>query len=163
MIHEMTGDILLTKAQAIAHGVAPNDSFDQGLARALREKWPMMHKDYNHYANQTHPRAGELWEWGGFGVRIFNLLTQEGSFEHGAKPGRATLANVNHCLRRLRHALEHQQIKSIALPKLATGVGGLKWSEVQPLIEKHLGDLEAQIYLYTTYRQGVVATEPTGL
>lgn len=38
MIHEVAGDILLTKAQAIAHGVAPNDPFDQGLARALREK-----------------------------------------------------------------------------------------------------------------------------
>ena len=25
MIHETAGDILLTKAQAIAHGIAPND------------------------------------------------------------------------------------------------------------------------------------------
>ena len=36
MIHEVSGDILFTKAQAIAHGISPNDSFDQGLARALR-------------------------------------------------------------------------------------------------------------------------------
>ena len=42
MIHEVSGDILLTKAQAIAHGVSPNDHFDQGLALALREKWPTM-------------------------------------------------------------------------------------------------------------------------
>lgn len=40
MIHEVTGDILLTKAQAIAHGVAPNDHFETGLALALRERWP---------------------------------------------------------------------------------------------------------------------------
>lgn len=37
MIHEVQGDILLTDAQAIAHGVSPNDHFDVGLARALRE------------------------------------------------------------------------------------------------------------------------------
>ncbi len=72
----MSGDILLTKAQAIAHGISPNDPFDQGLALALREKWPIMHKDYRHFSHQKHPHPGDVWEWGGFGVRIFNLLTQ---------------------------------------------------------------------------------------
>jgi len=38
MIHEVSGDILLTRAQAIAHGIAPNDPCDRGLALALREK-----------------------------------------------------------------------------------------------------------------------------
>ncbi len=160
MIFPVIGDILLTKAQAIAHGIAPNDPFERGLAHALREKWPMMHKDYHHYAHQSHPKPGEIWEWGGFGARVFNLLTQEGSFDHGAKAGRATLANVNHCLRRLRHAVETQQIKSLALPRLACGVGGLSWDEVLPLIEKHLGDLSTSVYVYTTYHPGVQATEP---
>jgi O-acetyl-ADP-ribose deacetylase (regulator of RNase III) len=159
MIFPVTGDILLTKAEAVAHGIAPNDTFEQGLAHALREKWPMMHKDYRHYAHQSHPKPGEIWEWGGFGTRIFNLLTQDGSFDHGAKPGRATLANVNHCLRRLRHAVEKQQIKSLALPRLATGIGGLNWDEVFPLIEKQLGDLPTSIYVYTTYHPGMQAKE----
>ena len=159
MISEVSGDILFTKAQAIAHGIAPNDPFTQGLALALREKWPMMHKDYRHYANQTHPRPGELWVWGGFGIRIFNLLTQEGSFDHGSKPGKATLSNINHCLRRLRHEIEKEQIKSLALPRIATGVGGLDWNEVKPLIEKHLGDLKITILVYTRYQPGVQANE----
>ncbi len=160
MIHPVAGDILLSKAQAIAHGIAPNDGFEQGLAHALREKWPMMHKDYRHYSHQTHPKPGEVWEWGGFGARIFNLLTQEGSFDHGAKAGRATLANVNHCLRRLRHAVEKEGLKSLALPRLATGVGGLNWEDVFPLIQKHLGDLPTAVYVYTTYHAGVQAQEP---
>ncbi len=67
MIHEVAGDILLTKAQAVAHGVAPNDHFDSGLALALRENWPAMAKDFRHYAHQTHPKPGELWVWGGVG------------------------------------------------------------------------------------------------
>lgn len=162
MIHQVSGDILLTKTSAIAHGISPNDSFDQGLARALREKWPMMHKDYRHYAHQAHPRPGEIWEWGGFGVRIFNLLTQEGNFDHGGKPGRATVANVNHCLRRLRHALEVQKLKGIALPRLATGVGGLAWTDVLPLIESHLGDLQTPVFVYSQYQGGVQAVE-TGM
>ena len=61
MIYELEGDILLTKAQAIAHGVSPNDHFDAGLALALRELWPNMAKDFRHYAHQAHPKPGELW------------------------------------------------------------------------------------------------------
>ena len=161
MIHEVSGDILLTKAQAIAHGVAPNEHFDNGLALALREAWPAMAKDFRHYAHQTHPKTGELWVWGGVGgIRIVNLLTQEGEHTHGARPGRATVANVNHCLRRLRHEIEKGEIRSLALPNLATGVGGLEWATVMPLIEQHLGDLSIPVFVYVTYHKGQQANEP---
>lgn len=161
MLHEVTGDILLTKAQAIAHGIAPNDHFDKGLALALRERWPAMVKDFRHYAHQAHPKPGEMWVWSGVGgIRIFNLLTQEG--EHGTKtkPGHATLSNVNHCLRQLRHELDKGEVSSLALPRLATGVGGLQWTEVYPLIQKHMDDLSMPIYIYTTYHAGQQTSEP---
>lgn len=161
MIHEVSGDLMLTGAKAIAHGIAPNDHFDSGLALALREAWPAMAKDFRHYAHQAHPKPGELWTWSGAGgVRIFNLLTQEGDITHGSKPGRASVANVNHCLRRLRHELEKGEINSLAMPRLATGVGGLQWNEVRPLIQQHLGDLPLSIYVYTTFHKGQKANEP---
>ena len=164
MIHEVTGDILLSRAQAIAHGIAPNDHFDSGLALALREKWPAMAKDFRHYAHQTHPKPGELWMWGGVGgTRIFNLMTQEGDHSHGARPGKASLANVNHCLRRLKHAVEKEGITSLALPALATGVGGLAWTAVKPLIDENLGDLKIPIYVYSTYQPDRQANEPAEL
>jgi O-acetyl-ADP-ribose deacetylase (regulator of RNase III) len=160
MIHEVSGDILLSSAQAIAHGVAPNDHFDSGLALALREKWPAMAKDFRHYAHQSHPKPGEIWMWGGVGgVRIFCLMTQEGEHTHGTRPGKATLANVNHCLRRLRHALETQNITSLAIPALATGVGGLAWADVKPLIHQHLGDLSIPVFVYATYHANMQANE----
>jgi len=161
MIHEVSGDILLTKAQAIAHGIAPGEHFDSGLALALREAWPAMAKDYRHYASQAHPKPGELWAWGGAGgVRIFNLLTQDGDHSHGTRPGGASTPNVNHCLRRLRHELEKGDIRSLALPRLATGVGGLDWNDVRPLIEQHLGDLKIPVFVYTTFHKGQQADEP---
>lgn len=161
MIHEVSGDILLSKAQAIAHGVAPNDHFDAGLALALREKWPSMAKDFRHYAHQTHPKPGEIWIWSGVGgVRIINMLTQDGDHGHGTRPGRASIANVNHCLKRLRHEIEKEKIESVALPALATGVGGLSWSDVKPLIQQTLGDLQIPVYVYATYHKGQQATEP---
>ncbi len=160
MIQEVSGDILLSGAQAIAHGVAPNDHFDIGLALALREKWPAMAKDFRHYAHQSHPKPGELWMWGGAGgARIFNLMTQEGEHAHGSRPGKATLANVNHCLRRLRHEIDVENITSLAIPALATGVGGLAWADVKPLVEQYLGDLPIPVFVYATYHVGMKAEE----
>lgn len=160
MIHHVTGDILLSKAQAIAHGVAPNDSFSSGLALSLREHWPAMYKDFRHYCQTKHPKSGETWTWGGAeGVRIINLFTQEPAFDHGAKPGKASVENVNHALRELRHLVEAEKFTSLALPRLATGVGGLAWETVSPLIEKHLGDLSIPVYVYTTFQKGQAAGE----
>jgi O-acetyl-ADP-ribose deacetylase (regulator of RNase III) len=160
MIREVTGDLMLSGCQAIAHGVAPAEHFDRGLALDLREKYPSMARDFRHYVKQCHPHPGEIWTWGGFGgVRIFNLITQVGGHGEDDHPGPATEATVNHCLRRLRHELEKGEVKSLALPKLATGVGRLSWEKVRPLITANLGDLQIPIYIYTTYHPGMKAEE----
>jgi O-acetyl-ADP-ribose deacetylase (regulator of RNase III) len=48
MIKYVAGDILLSKSGMIAHGVAPNDDFGQGLALSMRKNWPSMYKDFRH-------------------------------------------------------------------------------------------------------------------
>ena len=160
MIKEVHGDILLSGAQAIAHGVSPNDNFAQGLALALREQWPALYKDFRHYCHTAHPKPGDAWVWGSAdGKRIVNLMTQEAAYGHGEKPGTATLPNVNHALRSLRRIVEAEKLSSLALPKLATGVGRLEWDEVLPLVKEHLGDLKVPVYLYTRYEKGVKANE----
>jgi O-acetyl-ADP-ribose deacetylase (regulator of RNase III) len=160
MIHEVAGDILLSSAAAIVHGVAANDPMDQGLALALHKRYPAMHKDFHHWCHVEHREPGEAWVWGGTnGVRIINLLTQEGGYGHGAKPGKATIKSVNHALRALKKLVLREQFKSIALPRLATGVGGLAWDDVRPLIVSQLGDLDAQIYVYADYLPGKKALE----
>ena len=160
MLIEVSGDILLSQAQAIAHGVAPADHFDRGLALSLRERWPSMYKDFRHYCKVKSPDAGGLWTWGGAdGVRIVSLLTQDPAPGHNAHPGKATEHNVNLALKALRKEIEAQGFDSVALPRLATGVGGLAWEGVAPLIRKHLGDVKIPVFLYTEYHSGVQADE----
>ena len=65
MIYEVEGDILLTSAQVIAHGVAANDPMKQGLAMALHERYPAMHKDFHHWCHQARPEPGAAWIWAG--------------------------------------------------------------------------------------------------
>ena len=161
MIHEVRGDILLSHAQVIAHGVAPDDHFDQGLALSLGGQWPAMVKDFRHFCHTTQPKSGEAWVWSGaMSKRIINLLTHEALQSHGREPGRARTEYVNQALRELRYLLEYDRFTSLALPRLATGAGGLEWDVVRPLVVHHLGELALPIYLYTHYEKGVQAAEP---
>lgn len=162
MIKEVSGDILLSKAQAIAHGVAPHDHFENGLALSLRQEWPSMAKDFKHYCHTHNPKPGSIWAWSGVGgKRIINLMTQEppAGQGHSGHAGSASVPNVNHALHELRKFIVEEGITSLALPRLATGVGGLKWDDVKPLIHSQLGDLNANIYIYTTFVKGTAADE----
>jgi O-acetyl-ADP-ribose deacetylase (regulator of RNase III) len=159
VITKVRGDILLSDAQAIAHGIAPHDHFNQGLALALRERFPAMTKDFRHYCHQQNPKAGHAWLWAGPERVIINLMTQEPAPDNKAHPGKATAHNINHALKELRGIIETEGISSIALPKLATGVGGLEWSDVEPLIEEHLGDLEIPVVIYEVYDKDQKAAE----
>lgn len=160
MLKEVSGDILLSKAQAIAHGVAPGDHFNQGLALSLREQYPAMAKDFRHFCQVSHPKAGDVWVWAGAdGKRVVNLMVQDEAASKQSRPGKATTHNVNVALRKLRQLAEEEGFASLALPRLATGVGGLDWEEIKPLIENQLADLNIPIYLYTTFQSGEQAQE----
>lgn len=89
-----------------------------------------------------------------------NLLTQDGGYGVGNHPGKATESNVNHALRELKKILQKEKCTSVALPRLATGVGELEWKQVAPLILTHLGDLDIPVYVYVVYHSGQKAKEP---
>lgn len=161
MIYEVSGDILLTGARAIAHGVGPHDNFAQGLALSLRERWPAMYKDFRHYCQLRNPKPGELWAWvGADGRRIISLFTQEPPRFKGGHPGRSSLTHLGHCLRQLQSFVIQEGLESLALPRLATGVGGLDWDLVKPELESHLGRLQIPVIIYTTYHPGQAGEEP---
>lgn len=160
MIIEVEGDILLSEAKVIAHGVAANDPMNQGLAKSLHEKLPTMHKEFHRWCHVQHPEPGAVWMWKSEDdVIIVNLLTQDGGYGHGGRPGKATLKNVSHALRELKKIAKKEKFESIALPRLATGVGGLEWKDVQPLVNEQLGDIGIPVFVYSVYHQGVKAKE----
>lgn len=165
MIREVTGDILLSKAHVIAHGIAVQEHFDHGLALALRERWPSMARDYRHAVHGKHLNAGEVWSWAGVDNdgstrNIVNLLTQNMVGDGpAARPGKATVENVHHALKALARHLQATGASSVALPRLATGVGGLNWADVKPLIEQHLKPLGIPVLVYETYRKDQRAEE----
>ncbi|MEI7795343.1 MAG: macro domain-containing protein [Methylococcaceae bacterium] len=160
MIHLVEGDILLSTAHAIAQGVGINDSMDKGLALSLHNLYPAMHKDFHHWCHQNNPDAGEAWAWvSAEGKHVVNLITQENADSHDHRHGVATLGHVQHALKALAKIVVKENLTSLALPRLATGVGGLDWADVLPLIEKKLGDLNIPVYVYETYHADKAAVE----
>lgn len=164
MIHTLEGDLLLSKADLIAHGVAPNDDWKSGLALALRERFPSLHKDFRHYCHQQNPKPGTLWLWQGVDQqgrhwRIANLFTQDAPAHQGGHPGRAKTEHVNHALHELKKLVDKEKVQSLALPRLATGVGGLDWAHVEPLLQAQLGALKIPVYVYAKYVAGQAAME----
>ncbi len=162
MILEVSGDILLSKAKAIGHSVAPLDHFETGLALSLRERYPLMVKDFRHWGHVHHPEPGEVYEWADTeGIRYYSLLIQEASHSNHAHglPGKASLHNLDKCLKNLVKKLEKNAVPSIALPRLATGVGGLSWDDVKPHLYKYLDPLDTRVYIYSQFKKGERAME----
>jgi O-acetyl-ADP-ribose deacetylase (regulator of RNase III) len=52
-----------------------------------------------------------------------------------------------------------KKFTSIALPRLATGVGRLDWNDVRPPIAQHLDPLGIPVIVYTTYHAKQTANE----
>ena len=161
MIKEVSGDILKSSSKVIAHCVAPMDHFDNGLALSLRELYPSMVKDFRHYCHTHNPKPGEIWTWGGVGgIQIVNLMVQEPSMSSkGGHPGKASISHLDHALKELGKFLKKAGATSLAIPKLATGVGGLEWQDVSESIHKHLSDINIPVYVYVTYVKNEKAKE----
>ena len=69
------------------------------------------------------------------------------------------MSHVNHALRELHKIVEKEKLTSLALPRLATGVGGLDWAAVKPLVEQHLGSLKIPVLVYEQFVKGQKAAE----
>jgi O-acetyl-ADP-ribose deacetylase (regulator of RNase III) len=161
MIYKVEGDILLSKAQAIVHGVGVNDPMDKGLALKLRNKYPSLQKDLNRWCYQHDTKPGEAWMWvGQNNVRIVILITHENTESNDHHYDKATLNNIRHALSALVKMVAFEKLTSIAVPRLGTGLGDLDWDDVSPLIENNLGGLDIPVYVYVAYCPGQPANEP---
>jgi O-acetyl-ADP-ribose deacetylase (regulator of RNase III) len=63
--------------------------------------------------------------------------------------GRSKYEDIKSGLAALKNEVLSRNIKSIAIPPLGCGLGGLDWRKVRPMIESTLKDLpEVQVFLY---------------
>ena len=127
------GNIFNSDAHALVNPVNCMGTMGAGLARQFKDKYPAMHQAYLIQCQEHRLRPGRVHVFHHSPSRtIVNLPTKD----HWRNP--STLAHVESGLIALNAALEQHDIRSVAVPALGTGLGGLKWTDVLPLIQKHL-------------------------
>lgn len=139
MIRYTTGNLLEAPAEALVNTVNTVGVMGKGIALMFRERFPINYKRYQQACKAGEVRVGQMFatETGELdGPRwVVNFPTKQDW------RGKSQLKWVVDGLAALRQFIVEHQVRSIALPPLGAGNGGLNWSVVRPQIEQVLGDL----------------------
>lgn len=147
MIHNVTGNILESSAEALVNTVNTMGVMGKGIALQFKKKFPNNYKIYKELCENKELRIGQL------------LVTEEEAMFSGKKiiVNFPTKTNwrlpseyeyISKGLAELKRIIVEKGIKSIAIPPLGAGNGGLDWQRVKQMIIESLSDLNCEIYLY---------------
>ena len=147
MIEYRHGDILHADTEAIINTVNCVGVMGRGIALQFKNAYPDNFKAYVKAckAEQVKPGAMFVFETQQLtGPRyIINFPTKR----HWK--GKSRIEDIVAGLEDLVRVIEDYNIRSIAIPPLGSGLGGLEWQDVKPLIESAVQPLEqVQVVIY---------------
>ena len=148
------GNLLEARVEAIVNAVNTVGVMGKGIALMFKEKYPENFQAYASACRAGEVRVGEMFVTSGGEPNgpkwIINFPTKK----HWRHPSK--LEWVQDGLVALKQVIQEKKIRSIALPPLGCGLGGLQWSVVRPMIEEsleNLSDVETVIYEPTPQHQ----------
>ncbi|MCI4442730.1 MAG: macro domain-containing protein [Lentimicrobium sp.] len=147
MIQYIEGDLLESKAEALVNTVNTVGIMGKGIALQFKNHFPANYKSYAQACKEKQVKAGSLFisediSMLGGKKKIINFPTKT----DWRKP--SEYSYIESGLIELSKYIQDNSVKSIAIPLLGTGNGGLEWNKVKALIEKYLSDLECDIQIY---------------
>ena len=162
MITYTQGNLLEAQADALVNTVNTVGVMGKGIALMFKERFPLNMAVYAQACKQGDVTVGKMFvtETGELmGARwIVNFPTKQ----HWKAPSK--MAWVEEGLLDLRHFIIENNVRSIAIPPLGAGNGGLNWHDVKPLIERILGDLtDVDILIYEPSTQYQNVSKTTGV
>jgi O-acetyl-ADP-ribose deacetylase (regulator of RNase III) len=149
----ISGDLFVNrvKAEALAHGCNCAGSMGAGIAVGFKERYPAMFEEFRRRCKGKPPdfTLGDVFLWQEEGKpAVFNLGTKP-------RPGRgAAYPIVETALKALRAAADEAGIRTIAMPRIAAGYGGLSWKKVKAQIETMFADWSGMLYVYEEFKEG---------
>lgn len=140
MMRFITGNLLEADVEAVVNTVNTQGVMGKGIALMFKERYPSNYKAYAAACKAGEVRVGQMFvthvnELGG-PRWVINFPTKE----HWRPPTK--IEWVRDGLAALREVILEKGIRSVAVPPLGCGNGGLDWRNVRPLIEEALGGLE---------------------
>jgi len=139
MIRYTTGNLLQAPAEALVNAVNCVGVMGKGIALQFKQQFPENYEAYRSACDRGDVRPGQVFVYPTgqpTGVRfIVNFPTKR----HWKDNSR--LEDIETGLDALVGVIQEHQLKSIAIPALGCGLGGLDWPTVRNLIEQKLSPL----------------------
>jgi O-acetyl-ADP-ribose deacetylase (regulator of RNase III) len=155
MIYTCAGDIMLSHSNHVAHGCNMLGVMGAGIAKTISNKYPLLYKQYKEHCDSGKMKPGSIYVYQSDEKPpkyVFNMITQEGFYN-------AKLEYIDICLKKIVKNYMKWNIKTLALPVIGSGLGGLTFKECSNTICDALKDAPFDTFLYTSYIQGKRASQ----
>lgn len=146
MVKIVSGNMLDAKVDALVNTVNTVGVMGKGIALQFKNSFRNNYKVYADACKMGTFHIGEVLAVEDQNLDGKKLIINFPTKEHWKQPSK--IEYIEKGLIALAKYLKEHKIKSVALPPLGCGNGGLKWGDVKLLIEKHLADVDSEIFVY---------------
>ena len=143
MVKVIIGDLFNSKAQTLVNAVNCVGVMGKGIALEFKKRFPAMYRDYVSLCKMGAVEPGHPYI---FNIspdkQIINFPTKN----HWREPSKIEYIDTG--LRLLVKKYKNWKVKSLAVPALGCGNGGLQWADVGPLLYEYLSKMDMPVELY---------------
>jgi O-acetyl-ADP-ribose deacetylase (regulator of RNase III) len=140
MITYVTGNLLEAKTEAVVNTVNTVGVMGKGIALMFKERFANNYREYLAACKAKQVRVGKMFVTEANELDAPRWIVNFPTKQHWRPPSK--MEWIQEGLKDLRRFLIDNHVKSIAIPPLGSGNGGLDWAEVRKQIDLALGDLE---------------------
>ena len=140
MLEYKTGDILAEDTEALVNTVNYVGIMGRGIALQFKKAFPENFRVYAEACKRNEILPGRMFVFETGRLTNPRYIVNFPTKRHWR--GNSRMEDVEAGLRNLADVIQEHNIRSIAIPPLASGLGGLEWDEVRPRIEETLRSLD---------------------
>jgi O-acetyl-ADP-ribose deacetylase (regulator of RNase III) len=140
MIEFRTGDIIGTDAEALVNSVNCVGIMGRGVALQFKKAFPGNFKAYAAACARKEVTPGRMFVYETGYLTNPKFIINFPTKRHWR--GKSRMEDIESGLAALREEIRRRGIRSVAVPPLGSGLGGLEWRRVRPRIQTVLGDLK---------------------
>lgn len=133
MIEFTSGDILKDEAEAIVNTVNCVGIMGRGIALQFKNAWPENFKAYQLACKRDEVQPGRMFMFEVGQITSPRWIVNFPTKRHWK--GKSRMEDIDTGLEALAAEIRQRGIRSIAIPPLGSGLGGLDWAQVRPRIE----------------------------
>lgn len=140
MIEYKTGDILTEDAEALVNTVNCVGIMGRGVALQFKNTFPENFRAYADACKRHNVQPGRMFVFETKGLTNPRYIINFPTKRHWR--GNSRMEDIESGLKALTDVIRERNIRSIAIPPLGSGLGGLDWSQVRSKIDVALRGLD---------------------